>query len=283
MGFCKLKSEAQLYKKKRGRKIMTKRFGFTLAEVLITLGIIGVVAAMTIPTLISNTNGAQFKSAYKKALSSLNQAVLMNVAMEDTDFSTLKADTATGTAEVTKGSLGAMLEQRLQSATDITATYFDNAGTAAAEGEPKTLEAMTYHVEHVCTAADGTPTGSPAVAPIPECVDNEGETVEIDKTAAAPTAATWRVYALADGTVFGYLKGTNGAANCSAPNEKCIGFIDVNGDTAPNTTIKCDSGEEVDDACEVSNANVKDIYPVVFHGQTVEPANDAARTVLFGK
>ena len=31
---------------------MTKRFGFTLAEVLITLGIIGVVAAMTIPTLI---------------------------------------------------------------------------------------------------------------------------------------------------------------------------------------------------------------------------------------
>ena len=39
----------------------------------------GVVAAMTIPTLISNTNGAQFKSAYKKALSTLNQAILMNV------------------------------------------------------------------------------------------------------------------------------------------------------------------------------------------------------------
>ena len=33
---------------------MTKRFGFTLAEVLITLAIIGVVAAMTIPTLIAN-------------------------------------------------------------------------------------------------------------------------------------------------------------------------------------------------------------------------------------
>ena len=35
---------------------MSKRFGFTLAEVLITLGIIGVVAAMTIPTLITNYN-----------------------------------------------------------------------------------------------------------------------------------------------------------------------------------------------------------------------------------
>ena len=31
-----------------------KIFGFTLAEVLITLGIIGVVAAMTLPTLIQN-------------------------------------------------------------------------------------------------------------------------------------------------------------------------------------------------------------------------------------
>lgn len=41
--------------------------GFTLAEVLITLGIIGIVAAMTIPTLLGNTQDAQFKTAYKKA------------------------------------------------------------------------------------------------------------------------------------------------------------------------------------------------------------------------
>ncbi len=263
---------------------MTKRFGFTLAEVLITLGIIGVVAAMTIPTLISNTNGAQFKSAYKKALSSLNQAVLMNVAMEDTDFSTLKKDEATGTAEATDGSLGAMLKDRLQSATDITDTYFANAGKKAedaAAGTEALEDAMTYHVEHVCTGTASDPQDEDGDS---LCDGIEvGKPVEIDKTVAAPTASAWRVYALADGTVFGYLKGTNGAANCSAPNEKCIGFIDVNGDTAPNTTIKCDSGEEVDDACEVDNANVKDIYPVIFHGQTVEPANDAARTVLFGK
>ena len=55
---------------------MTKRFGFTLAEVLITLGIIGVVAAMTIPTLISNTNGAQFKTGFKKALSTLSRQTI---------------------------------------------------------------------------------------------------------------------------------------------------------------------------------------------------------------
>lgn len=46
---------------------------FTLAEVLITLGIIGVVAAMTIPTLMNKTNDAEFKTALKKAYSTLNQ------------------------------------------------------------------------------------------------------------------------------------------------------------------------------------------------------------------
>ncbi|DAA93072.1 TPA: hypothetical protein CPT93_05680, partial [Candidatus Gastranaerophilales bacterium HUM_7] len=65
---------------------MTKRFGFTLAEVLITLGIIGVVAAMTIPTLISNTNGAKFRSQFKKTLSTLNQAGLMSQAQYDFDY-----------------------------------------------------------------------------------------------------------------------------------------------------------------------------------------------------
>ena len=65
---------------------MTKRFGFTLAEVLITLGIIGVVAAMTMPTLINQTNGAQYKAAFKKALSVISQGVTLNVALDDKSF-----------------------------------------------------------------------------------------------------------------------------------------------------------------------------------------------------
>ncbi len=68
---------------------MTKRFGFTLAEVLITLGIIGVVAAMTIPTLMNQTGQAEFKTGFKKAVSTLNQAITMNVALDSADFSTL--------------------------------------------------------------------------------------------------------------------------------------------------------------------------------------------------
>lgn len=48
--------------------------GFTLAEILITLGIIGIVAAITIPTLMKNVQDWQFKQAWKKQFSILSQA-----------------------------------------------------------------------------------------------------------------------------------------------------------------------------------------------------------------
>ena len=48
--------------------------GFTLAEVLITLAIIGVVAAITLPTLMSNTTNAQIGPKLAKAVSMFEQA-----------------------------------------------------------------------------------------------------------------------------------------------------------------------------------------------------------------
>lgn len=50
-----------------------QRKAFTLAEVLITLGIIGVVAALTIPTLITNQRNKKFEANVKKVYSELNQ------------------------------------------------------------------------------------------------------------------------------------------------------------------------------------------------------------------
>jgi len=51
------------------------KFGFTLAEVLITLVIVGVVAAFTIPTLVNNTKKQEYVAGLKKANSVLSQAV----------------------------------------------------------------------------------------------------------------------------------------------------------------------------------------------------------------
>lgn len=59
-----------------------KKLGFTLAEVLITLVIIGVIAAMTVPTLMNNTNAQEFRTALKKAISGVNQALTLHYALE---------------------------------------------------------------------------------------------------------------------------------------------------------------------------------------------------------
>lgn len=54
---------------------MYKRRGFSLAEVLLTLAIISVVAAMTIPTVVNIYQDAQYKTSYQKAYSDANNAL----------------------------------------------------------------------------------------------------------------------------------------------------------------------------------------------------------------
>jgi len=53
---------------------MKMKKGFTLAEVLITLGIIGVVAAITLPSLLADTASAQIGPKLAKAVSMFEQA-----------------------------------------------------------------------------------------------------------------------------------------------------------------------------------------------------------------
>ena len=108
---------------------MTKRFGFTLAEVLITLGIIGVVAAMTMPTLMNSTNGAQYKTAYKKALSVLSQAVVLNVALDDYDLSQA-TETSTKATDGSSASLYNLFNNRMNVVKTATGTGWSASGKA---------------------------------------------------------------------------------------------------------------------------------------------------------
>lgn len=54
------------------------RLAFTLAETLITLGIIGIVAAMTLPSLIQSHANAVVETRLKKFYTSINQALMLS-------------------------------------------------------------------------------------------------------------------------------------------------------------------------------------------------------------
>jgi len=231
-------------------QINTKK-GFTLAEVLITLGIIGVVAAMTIPTLISNTNSAKFKSQYKKTLSTLNQAALMATAQYDLDYASVT--TACGTDGGTEKP-------------DVTASM-----CALING---TLSGATYY----STASNMKIPGS-----------NKAYSINAAPSSIADAGMT--AYQLADGSVVAFnnsLASCTLAPGDDITNldTKCLGFIDVNGPTLPNKEVAC-SGSAPAKASTVGNcivrnnaADMGDIFPVAFHDGTVEPITDAARYVL---
>ena len=50
---------------------------FTLAEVLITLTVIGVVASMAIPALMNSTNDAEMKAQWKKMYATIGQTIIL--------------------------------------------------------------------------------------------------------------------------------------------------------------------------------------------------------------
>ena len=255
---------------------MTKRFGFTLAEVLITLGIIGVVAAMTIPTLIANTNSAKFRSQFKKTLSTLNQAGLMAQAQYDFDyagtdtvcgadkagatqnpenvmsFCSLLNGTLTGQTMVGKPS-NLKRANSGSTSTDKATTYSINKATP---GFTYTLAAGSHDEMIAYQLADGSIVAFPATA--------TGCTLELGKQVTQKTLG-------------------------ETPLNGCIGFIDVNGTTLPNKEVTCGTGptsgiasRKVETPCTVKNdaKHMTDVFPVVFHDATVEPASDAAKYVL---
>ena len=87
-----------------------KKQGFTLAEVLITLVIIGIIAAMTLPSLLGGTNKQEIKTGLQKSVSALSQEITLHYALTGEDFSTLDATSVlefAGQRLSTKGELSA--------------------------------------------------------------------------------------------------------------------------------------------------------------------------------
>lgn len=235
------------------------RKAFTLAEVLITLGIIGVVAAMTIPNLISNINGAKYRNQFKKAMSTLSQAARMNQAQFEWDYagisSTCGNNAQTQTPE-THSTVCAIFNANLTGA-----TFYNSAS------DIKTKDGTAYSITSNYASSRGF------------------------------NPSNMHAYQLADGTIIAISK-SMGLQPCTLDIGKrledsystdgnmrwCFGWIDVNGTALPNKEVNCTSGSNslLQNTCIVKN-NVKDltdIFPVRLHDGIVEPVTAAGRYIL---
>ena len=153
---------------------MNKKSGFTLAEVLVTLMIIGVIAAMTIPSLMQSTAQQEFRAAFKKAVSMINQAVTLNYALDGMDAT-----------DYTGESFFDIMSQRLNVLSSVPASF-----------EMYTADGMWFKASNEALEAAGAPTS---------CNVNDAATegnicsvVQVDvngmKGPNKPTQSTTRVY-----------------------------------------------------------------------------------------
>ena len=107
---------------------MMKKNGFTLAEVLITLAIIGVVATLTLPSLMTNTAEQQAITSFKKIMNTLNEAGQMNSALEGFDYSiSTRGDNISERIEDGTESLVSLFNERLQVSSEASGGYGEGA------------------------------------------------------------------------------------------------------------------------------------------------------------
>ena len=128
---------SDIYNHKYNGGFMKKFFAFTLAEVLITLGVIGVVAALTIPTLISQHQKKVYVTQFEKAYNTITNAFRLMQAetgsdnLDDNDFIT--ALNTNSYAEVTR------LAKKYFNITQDVYKYASSSGPVYSDSRPAPL------------------------------------------------------------------------------------------------------------------------------------------------
>lgn len=244
-----------------------RKNGFTLAEVLITLGIVGIVTAMTLPSVINNVKEAIAVSKYKKHIADLNQAVMMAKVQNDVNFA--NAIEAT-TSIKTDGSLKACQNASLN----------DYSFCGIFNDTLKNVRFIGYNG------------------------NNDENILQYRFTGywnykVLQTGWQFWLYQFSDGNIMGF-NGCHrifGCRDCTLLNEgekinqewrnkhyACFGFIDINGMGPPNKEVTCSDGSEttadIGHPCKVSGKNFTDMIPVVMHDSIVEPGSNAAMYIF---
>lgn len=128
-----------------------KKHGFTLAEVLITLGIIGVISALTMPTFTQNTQTAKVGPSLAKAVASFENATKAVLANAE-------ADSLSGAEVCADGAATCGGKTHFDETGDVfwnnISAYLSGAKTNT-DGLPEPLKAWAENTGHVFQSKDG--------------------------------------------------------------------------------------------------------------------------------
>lgn len=234
--------------------------GFTLAELLITIGIIGVVSALTLPVIHSNYEISVSKNKFKKDMAVLNQMGQMSRLKFGYDFSTLQMPKNNTTCDLENSadfSICGMVNDSLKGAKYL---GLDNEININSKNKwvIRDCQSICYIQNfryYIWQLADGSLIGFNSMMGYRDvnynrnCVLEEGQVAD-----------------------------TNWVSN----HWWCIGYIDTNGVDLPNQEVLCANKNDTKlgstEPCEVKKdlKHVTDIYPFVIHDDIVEPATNAS-------
>ena len=244
---------------------MGKNKAFTLAEVLITMVIIGVIAAMTVPSLLLTTQKKENVVRYKKALSTINQALNRNYALYGFDIASIDSNCINEATD---------RPDKISSACSI----FNSSLLRIGSYDYSTLRTEKGTLYYQELYGKGT---------TPDTLIKE-QHIQL------------YFYQMVTGGLFSFHSPHKGAGTvpaCSLNNRTlntalkdpefqkyCITFVDINGTNPPNKEVRCSDGkahygDSISD-CHVNMSDISDVFPIAIFDATALPASAAASKVL---
>ena len=242
-----------------------KKAGFTLAEVLITLTIIGVVAMMTLPALITNVGEQQSKTGLKKGINTLSEAAQLSNALANFDFSSLRADLTAidANSPETQTMTGLLLAR-----TSVDVGKSNLAGAAQTEAVKKMQDTATGSAVAKGDFASGT-----------YVFFRDGSCIAYN-AADTTTNNTTNGVILTDGLPRGFTvlydingeKGPNELSNCDAKTNE------TKDNGVSYTTIKnnTDFNVSANTCATKADRRIRDEFLLQLRGSTIVPAHAAA-------
>ena len=240
-----------------------KKGGFTLAEVLITLTLIGVVAAITIPSVIVKTKKQEYITGYKKAISVLNSAIGVGISKDkmspaNTENSYELAQFFIRNMNVVKVGYS---EGNISMLNKPNAAFAGTSGIGLVGSGGNvfyTADGFRY------TIPDGQYGCSGDYTPILKLIgfinDYIGIIEEVYNRDTAPSEEEMKAYEeQMQGKMEGLEKLMTGS---SVPLRPCIILVDVNGDKGP-TNPDTPYLSNIEDPFEYDFSEISDVFPVL--------------------